>query len=606
MLTILPRLSSLTLILLCGVVAGCSSSSSAPNADPSEQEASDAPGNGVTNGAAGNPGAMGAGGSAESGPPGDVALLPATPPGDGMPATGAVPEPPLEGDIRFSVPSGTFEGSLSVTLETELEGAEIRYTTDGSVPGPNSPLYDGSAISFDETRQIRARAFAGGVAVGLPGTSLYIARTFDATSDLPLIIVEGYGTGKPEDPNVYVDMAFMVFEPDAAAAALSDAPVLATRAGYHIRGQSSADFEQAPYRVELWNNASEDADHPLLGMPADADWALIGPYVDRSLIRNAFAYGLGRDLGLATPRYAFAEVYINYEDRPLEPGDYQGIYMVVETIKNHPDRLDLAQLGPTDTSPEDLSGGYIFKFDWAAAEEPTLECSGSAPLAGGGVGGGNPPGGGGGTCWADLEVVDPEPLSDAQAAWLTDYVQVFHDALHEGPFEQYGELINVGSFVDVFIVNELTRNLDAYTRSAFYFKERDQPLSAGPLWDFNLTLGAGFGTNLEVEGWQFEERRVASDWYRILGVDPAFLALVSARWTELRQTLLSQGALDARIDALTEPLQAAAVRDFERWPVAVVDADSFFQIPTDPTWDGQVQVIRDWLTERIAWLDSQL
>jgi hypothetical protein len=157
----------------------------------------------------------------------------------------------------------------------------------------------------------------------------------------------------------------------------------------------------------------------------------------------------------------------------------------------------------------------------------------------------------------------------------------------------------------VFIVNELTRNLDAYTRSAFYFKERDQPLSAGPLWDFNLTLGAGFGTNLEVVGWQFEERRVASDWYRILGVDPAFMALVSERWLELRQTFLSEEQLEQRIGALTKPLQAAAVRDFERWPVALV-SESFFQIPTEPTWDGQVQAIRDWLAERIAWMDSQL
>jgi hypothetical protein len=548
---------------------------------------------------------MGTGGSGESGPPGNVPLLPDVPPQTGMTGMGAEPEPPLEGDIRFSVPSGTFQGSLSVTLETPLEGAEVRYTTDGSVPGPTSPLYQGNAISFDETRQIRAQAFADGMPVGRPGTSLYVARTFDATSDLPLIIVEGYGAGKPEDRDVYVDMAFMVFEPGEAAAALSDAPALATRAGYHLRGQSSAMFEQAPYRVELWNNASEDADHPLLGMPADADWALIGPFVDRSLIRNAFVYDLGRDLGLAAPRYAFAEVYINYEDRPLAPGDYQGIYMVVETIKNHPDRLDLAQLDSTDVSPEALSGGYIFKFDWAVAEEPTLECSGAAPIGGGGFGGGNPPGAGAGTCWADLEVVDPEPLSSAQAAWLTDYVQVFHDSLHEGTFEQYRELIDVGSFVDVFIVNELTRNLDAYTRSAYYFKERDQPLSAGPLWDFNLTLGVGFGTNLEVVGWQFEQRRAASDWYRILGVDPAFLALVSARWAELRQTLLSEAQLEQRIDALTEPLEAAAVRDFERWPVALV-SEGIFQIPTEPTWDGQVQVIRDWLGERIAWLDSQL
>jgi hypothetical protein len=520
----------------------------------------------------------------------------------------------MEGDIRFSEPSGTFEGSLSVGIESPIEGAQIRFTTDGSTPTASSPLYDGNPVVVTDTRQLRAQAFVGGGVAGNPGTALYVARTFDLTSDLPIVVVDGYGLGKPEDREVYQDMAMLVFEPLEGVASLSNPPTLATRGGYHLRGQSSATFEQAPYRVELWDNASEDFDQPLLGMPAEADWALIGPYSDRSLIRNAFTYDLGRDMGLSAPRYAFAEVYINQTDLTLTPEDYQGIYMVVETIKNNSDRLDLAQLEEGDLDAEQITGGYIFKFDWAASEEPTLACTGSDPLGGGGFGfgggfGGGQPGGAQpaatGTCWTDLEVVDPEPLAGAQAEYLTGVVQQFHDALHQQGFAEYSQLIDVASFVDFFIVNELTRNLDAYTRSAYYYKERGEPISAGPLWDFNLTLGMGFGTNLDPVGWQFEERNVASDWFRILGTDPDFLAAVSTRWAELRQGLLSQAALDARVDTLVAPLTNAAVRDYERWPVAVV-AQGIFQIPTDPTFDGQVQVIHDWLGERLAWLDSQL
>jgi hypothetical protein len=515
----------------------------------------------------------------------------------------------LEGDIRFSVPSGTFEGSLSVSLETSIEGASIHFTLDGSEPTLGSPSYDGQPLSIDETRQVRARAFVGDMPAGRPGTALYVARRFDAVSDVPLIVLEGYGAGKPVDREVYVDMALLVYEPAFGVASLSSAPTLATRGGYHLRGQSSAMFEQAPYRIELWDNASEDVDLPLLGMPADSDWALIGPYSDRSLVRNAFTYDLGRDMGLAAPRYAFAEVYINQEARALEVGDYQGIYMVVETIKNNEARLDLAQLEPDDVGAAAITGGYIFKFEWAASEEPTLECSGSMPLGGAGFGfpGGGPggPGGGGGTCWTDLEVVDPEPLAPEQAAFLTDYVQRFHDSLHTEPFAAYSQYIDVSSFVDLFIISELTRNVDAYTRSAYYYKERGGPITAGPLWDYNLSLGMGFGNSLEVVGWQFEEREVASDWFRLLGTDPAFLERVSARWRELRATLLSEAELDARLDALVAPLTGAAVRDFERWPVADVSG-GLFQIPNEPTWEGQLQAMRDWTRERLDWLDSQL
>jgi hypothetical protein len=515
----------------------------------------------------------------------------------------------LEGDIRFSVPSGTFEATLSVSLETPIEGASIRFTLDGSEPTLASTSYDGQPLSIGETRQVRAQAFLGDMPAGRPGTALYVARRFEAVSDLPLIVLEGYGAGKPIDREVYVDMALLVYEPVDGVASLSSAPTLATRGGYHLRGQSSAMFEQAPYRIELWDNASEDADLPVLGMPADSDWALIGPYSDRSLVRNAFTYDLGRDMGLAAPRYAFAEVYINQEARALEAGDYQGIYMLVETIKNNAARLDLAQLEPEDVGAEAISGGYIFKFEWAASEEPTLECSGSMPLGGGGFGfpggGLGGPGGGGGTCWTDLEVVDPEPLAPEQAEFLTDYVQRFHDSLHNEPFAAYSQYIDVSSFVDLFIISELTRNVDAYTRSAYYYKERGGPITAGPLWDYNLALGMGFGSNLEVVGWQFEEREVASDWFRLLGTDPAFLERVSARWRELRPTLLSEAELEARLDALVAPLAGAAVRDFERWPVADV-AGGLIQIPNEPTWEGQLQAMRDWTRERLDWLDSQL
>jgi hypothetical protein len=163
----------------------------------------------------------------------------------------------------------------------------------------------------------------------------------------------------------------------------------------------------------------------------------------------------------------------------------------------------------------------------------------------------------------------------------------------------------VDSFVDFFILNELSRDIDAYTRSAYYHKDRDERLTAGPLWDYNLTLGVGFGGNRNVEGWQWEEREVASDWFRILGTDPDFLGLVSARWRELREGPLSEAQLGARIERLTAPLTAAAARDFERWPVAEV-SQGIFQLPPAPSWEGQLGALREWLIERVDWLDSQL
>jgi hypothetical protein len=169
-------------------------------------------------------------------------------------------------------------------------------------------------------------------------------------------------------------------------------------------------------------------------------------------------------------------------------------------------------------------------------------------------------------------------------------------------------MIDVPSFVDYFILSELTRNLDAYTRSAYYHKDRDGKLTAGPLWDYNYALDAGRATNRNPEGWQYltepqTTREGGSNWIPRLADDAAFMAQVSARWKQLRTGVLATAALETRITAMTTPLTAAAERDNQRWPVdsTMIPEGG----PTDPTWSGQVQAIRAWLVARTTWLDAQ-
>jgi hypothetical protein len=542
------------------------------------------------------------GGSSNEGVSGSTGVD--APPGSGDTPSGmeggaAEPPPSLLGDVSISAPSQSFRGELAVSLSTAIDGAEIRYTVDRSLPDAASPLYSGEALTFASTTELRARAFIAGEPSGAPSTALYIARDFELSSDVPILIVDGFGLGEPRDQEVYVEAAVMLFEPVDGEATLAAAPALAARAGYHQRGSSSATFPQKSYRIELRDNADEDADYPLLGMPAEADWALIAPYMDRALIRNPFVYGLGHDMGLEAPEVRHAEVYVNYADRPLSSSDYAGVYFVTETIENSKRRTNLAQLEPKDTRLPAIGGGYIVKFDWMVSEGTTVACAGSALTNDGG------------DCFTDLEVVDPEPINAEQNAWLTEYMNAVHDALH-APGADYGALIDVPSFVDNFIINELIRNLDAYNRSAYYYKERDGKLTAGPLWDYNYSLDSGRASTRAPAGWQYEQpftdpdhlRVGASDWYRVLAADPEFAALVGARWRELRAGLLSEQSLNERITALAEPLARAAERDSQRWPVRRVLSGDLG--PLTPTWSGQVQAIRDWLSLRIAWLDGEL
>lgn len=511
--------------------------------------------------------------------------------------------PSLIGDVVFSLPSQTFSEQLEIALSTELGNADIRYTTDGTVPSSTSARYQDTPLQVSSTTQLRAQAFVDGSPLGDMSTAIYIRKTFDASSDIPIVVLEGYGGGKPEDKFNFIDCAIFTFEPVDGVASTSAAPTLATRAGYHLRGQSSIRFEKAPYRVELRDNRDKDADHPFLGMPAESDWALIGPYTDKTLIRNAFVYTLGRDMGLSTMQYRFAEVYINQDDSPLEPDDYQGVYTIVQTIKNQKTRLDLKQLDEDDVDPSKLSGGYIFKFDQMAIDsgELELECIGAEKMGGGWGRGVDSTA----TCWDDLELVDPSPANEQQIAWITGYIQQFHDALHADPIGNWTEYIDMPSFVDLFLINEITRDVDAYIRSHYMYKERNEPIHAGPLWDYNFALD-NYASDLE--GWHWEEnRRGTNDWHLIIWKQPEFMAAAAARWQELRGSLLTDASIDQYIETVSTPLTNAAERDLEKWPIG--EGSIFGGFGNDDedepeTWPLQLENLKTWTKDRIHWLDS--
>lgn len=498
----------------------------------------------------------------------------------------------MTGDITYSVPSGTFQGSVSVSLSTTVSGAQIRYTTDGQPPTASSTVYS-SPLQLTATTQLRAQAFVDGTASGEPGTALYTARSVDATSDLPLLVMDAYGKGKPDRD--YADVSTMLMEPQGGSSSLAQTPTVATRAGFHLHGQSSANFDKAPYRLELRDNDDDDADYPLAGMPADSDWVLRGPYPDKTLIRDAFGYQLGQTVGLKTPRYRFVELYLNLDGSPLSADDYQGVYMLDETIKRSSDRLDIQKLKKTDLTEPAITGGYIMKFNAYAAEDPKLPCTGDQS-----------------TCWKDLEVDEPAPedIQSAQTTWLAQYVQKFHDALHgsdpSNASTGYPAYIDVDSFVDMIIVNELSREGDAYIRSTYFYKDRGGKLVAGPLWDYDLGFDAVPGSN-SVSGWQYKPffpGFATTDWFLKLMQDPTFNQRVVTRWTELRQGALSDTQLKNTITQLSTPLTAAAQRNFTKWPILDTQMVGGFQTQTTGTWAEQIQLMQNWITQRAAWIDS--
>ena len=111
-------------------------------------------------------------------------------------------------------------------------------------------------------------------------------------------------------------------------------------------------------------------------------------------------------------------------------------------------------------------------------------------------------------------------------------------------------------------------------------------------------------------GFQFQGTRNVNNWYPKLASDPAFMNEVKARYQSLRGNLLSDASIQQRIDALIVPLTSTVVaRDYAKWPVSTVlpnGGSGIVRGPSVATWEGQVQAMRDFLTARLAWMDTQL
>ena len=261
-------------------------------------------------------------------------------------------------------------GTTAVAIGAPVAaGSVVRYSVNNTEPGPASPIYNPAsppaAFTVTATTTLRARVFTPGLLPGPVSSRTFLLIDSSLTnyngsgqvfsSHLPIIVMDSFGV--PVDSyNTASNRPYrlsyaVVLDKDAGTgrASLTQAAVnYQGRGGTHVRGSSSADFPQRQYAWETWDNANQDKDASILGMPAESDWILYAPYDDKVLFRNFLIYTRMRQLtggdGYAM-RTRFCEVFFNQEPgQPVSYSDYRGVYILVEKIKIAKDRIDLQKV----------------------------------------------------------------------------------------------------------------------------------------------------------------------------------------------------------------------------------------------------------------------
>ena len=427
----------------------------------------------------------------------------------------------------------------------------------------------------------------------------------DFGSRLPLLLIDTEGQEIVDEPKITARLS-VIDHSDGTLNRPQDAPTgYDGFIGIELRGSTSQTlFPKKGFGLETRDADGKDLDVALLGLPEEEDWVLHGPYSDKSLLRNALSYHLAGELMDYAPRSRLVELLVN--------DDYRGVYLLTEKIKRDKERVDVSKLTEDDNSGDQLTGGYLLKLDkttGAATDASLLFLSryGSART-------------GGKEVRILYDYPQPDDITDAQRQYITDFVHAFEDRLAGADFTDpvagYRPLVDLRSFVDFFIVNEVSRNVDGYRLSSWLYKEKDSKggkLHAGPVWDFNLAFGnADYCAGSSPTGWAFDFNEVCPDdfwqipfWWERLREDPAFLELWRERWEKLRGEggPLSDAVLETTVDSLAGLLaDGAAERNFDRWPVL-----GSYVWPNDfvgEDYDSELAYLRGWIDDRMEWLDG--
>ena len=360
--------------------------------------------------------------------------------------------------------------------------------------------------------------------------------------------------------------------------------------GIEVHGSSSTGYPKIGFRFECRDEAGDDVDCALVGLNEGHDYVLHAPYSDKSYVRNAVGYQLGRDVAATRGDYEVGSQFVELFIGP----NYLGVYLLVERVEREGDRLDI----PPTTNPETsvVDGGFVVKIDQHRSDG--FDTERGTPVD-----------------WSEPKA-DEVSSSEYQyiKGWFDEMETVMASDEFADPASGYPTWIDVDSFIDHWLLNELTHNIDAYRLSAYLWTDGPPGTSllhAGPLWDFDRAFGnVNYCDCWNTYGWIIDDLYTCGEgsqfptwWLRLEG-DSDYVSARAARWRELRVDILSDDAIRGYTSLFADSLAESEPRDQEKWQTMGTYVDPNWYV--GETWEDELIWFEEWTVSRAAWMDAQL
>ena len=377
------------------------------------------------------------------------------------------------------------------------------------------------------------------------------------------------------------------------------------------RGNATWHYDKKPFNIKL------DDKTDLYGMGKNKSWSLLANYTDLTGLKNKMVIDLAEKVGIQfNPQSVIADLFVN--------GEYMGMYTLIEKVEIDETRIDIANLEDLNEeanpdidvedsplggerggfaanimkyveipqNPEDITGGYLLEFDMY--ERYAEEISGFMTAYS-----------------AAIVVKSPEYASKEQVEYISNYYQEFEYAVlsddgNNTLGKHYSDYIDTDSLAKVMVLNEFVKNLDSGMSSFFIYKDAGDKMYAGPMWDFDMSLGVNYnrdGVDMAdpVGLWASSMKRYEKNGYTLpalMNQKEEFRLLQAQQWQNVFLPLMEDFVAD--IDALYEKTKESAVINTIRW----ADSETLAGSTPQQWYEKQVSALKDFATKRADFMSE--
>jgi len=453
--------------------------------------------------------------------------------------------PSLSSNLNLSISGSTITGKFPATADWQGMIATVKHTGASLIVNDTAQTNAVSEQDFSDVQNYTVMME--------DGRKLSYSVDVVAFTGLPIIYLTTSGSGPIDSKEDYVEGNVTI----KGGRNFADAPSSVMK----IRGRGNSTWEhpKKPFQMKL------DDKSTFLDMPSKKKWLFLAEYSDKTMLRNTITFEMGYLSNLEwTPKSTFAEVYINDE--------YNGTYNITEKVEEGSNRVDigdngfLLEIDQLERQDSDDVYFYTNKF-LVAIKEPSLN-------------------------W-----------DDQQYTYIKAYINEFEAALFASnftdPINGYAKYIDIDSFVDWYLINEITKNVDARSFSSIYFNlVPGEKIKMGPLWDFDLSFGnVDYADSEYYNGFWIKD----NPWISRLFDDNAFVEKVKTRFIYFQN---NQNLIMDKIDAYAIKLNLAQQENDDKWETL-----GKFVWPNPvifDTYNEEVTHLKTWYSQRMTWLDGAL